>query len=131
MTAEFHTAKYVRKPFDVEAIQVTEENMEAVAFWCNGALCASDGVPPYVQVWVKRAQGQRQTQAYVGDWVLYSERGGFKVYLDKAFRKTFDLFEEVEEASEVKEDVFDEGDDILKRLVVRLAEEMNGLNKTA
>ena len=29
---------WMRKPFFVEAIQVTEENIEAIAEWCNGRL---------------------------------------------------------------------------------------------
>lgn len=92
------TSKYTRKPFEVEAIQVTAENMEQVAKWCRGQLRRSAGPggrnpQRYIKVPVKRFLTDRQTQAYVGDWVVTAiEEGakGFKVYTPKAFTKTFD-----------------------------------------
>jgi hypothetical protein len=101
MTIE--TQKFARKPFFVDAVQVTEENMEEVAKWCQGdiltdpkALTApetSGEENPYVKVRVHRPLSDKQTKAFVGDWVLYAGTG-FKVYTDKAFEKSF---EEVED----------------------------------
>jgi hypothetical protein len=81
------TTTYVRKPFEVEAVQVTEENMDAVSEWCNGNI--NPGNRPFIKVHVARALNDRQTKAYSGDWVLYAGTG-FKVYTDKAFGKTFE-----------------------------------------
>jgi hypothetical protein len=39
------TTKYVRKPFEVEAVQVTEENLEEVAQWCHGELQTEGSQP--------------------------------------------------------------------------------------
>lgn len=85
MTIE--TTKYVRKPFEVEAVQVTEENIEEVKDWCQGTLMSDNR--PFIKVRVARALNERQTKAYPGDWVLYAGTG-FKVYTSKAFHKTFE-----------------------------------------
>lgn len=86
--AEVNHTTYIRKPFEVEAVQVTEENLEAVRDWCNGALYLENEDRPYIKVWVARALNERQTKAYPEDWVLYAGTG-FKVYTDRAFRRTF------------------------------------------
>ena len=85
------TTKYVRKPFEVDAVLVTEANMEAVSEWCQGSLESDHR--PYIKVRVARALNERQTKAYPGDWILYAGTG-FKVYTAKAFHKTFQPAEE-------------------------------------
>lgn len=88
--------KHARKPFVVDAIQVTPENMAEVAEWCSGTLtnddpkAGTDAEPLFIQVDVNRALNVRQTKAYPGDWVLNLVGSGFKVYTDKAFKKSFD-----------------------------------------
>ena len=97
--------RYVRQPFYVDAVQVTSANMEAVAKWCNGdvrtsskpdrdvqnALEGGTGHTPerYIKVRVQRPANDRQTQAFVGDWILYAGTG-YKVYTDRAFQKSFE-----------------------------------------
>lgn len=86
------TTTYVRKPFEVEAVQVTEENIEAVAQWCDGKVLAEgddENPKAFIKVRVARALNERQTKAYLGDWVLYAGTG-YKVYTPKAFGKTFE-----------------------------------------
>lgn len=109
--------KYTRKPFEVEAVEVTAENMEQVSKWCRGQLRRSAGPggrnpQRYIKVPVKRYLNDRQTQAYVGDWVVTAiEEGtkGFKVYTPKAFAKTFDeivehMFEFLDRAAQREEE---------------------------
>jgi len=99
--------KFVRKPFSVEAVQVTEENMSEVALWCRGQIRTSvgkdgKGEQKYIKVNVKRALDDRQTMAYVGDWVVTAvnpNTRGFKVYTPKAFTQTFN--EQVDNMIEV------------------------------
>lgn len=99
-TIETHT--FQRKPFEVEAVQVTDENFEAIAAWCGGSIVTVQETPRpgmpaakrYIQVPVARPLSRRQTEAYVGDWVLYASKG-FKVYADRPFRKNFDSSTEV------------------------------------
>lgn len=85
------TQLFVRRPFDVEAVQVTKENMEEVAKWCDGRVqhtATREGPVAYIKVRVHRPLGVRQTQAFIGDWILYST--GYKVYLDEAFHASFE-----------------------------------------
>ena len=93
------TTKFTRKPFEVDAVQVTAENIEEVAKWCQGELTTDDG-QPCIKVRVLRALNPRQTMAFVGDWVLYAGTG-YKVYIDRAFKKAF--VEKTEELRTVKE----------------------------
>lgn len=96
------TEKFARKPFVVDGVQVTAENMQEVAEWCNSEVRevrqARKNQPEddrkeagtlYVKVRVLRPLSERQTMAFVGDWVLYAGTG-YKVYTNKAFRATFD-----------------------------------------
>lgn len=98
--------RYVRDPFYVDAVQVTSKNMEDVAKWCNGDIRTSAKGDPdlqtqldpttdktrvpekYIKVRVARPANDKQTMAYVGDWILYAGTG-YKVYTDGAFKKSF------------------------------------------
>ena len=83
------TAQYNRKPFTVDAIQVTAENMAQVSEWCNGDIREAKEGQPYIKVRVARPLNERQTRAFSGDWVLYAGTG-YKVYTNDAFKKCFD-----------------------------------------
>jgi hypothetical protein len=94
------TTTYKRKPIYVEAVKVTEENFTEVASWCQGAIVAKHGMTldnlrddktKHIKVRVVKPQKPRQTKAFVGDWVLYSEYHGYKVYTETAFRNAFEL----------------------------------------
>lgn len=93
------TTRYVRKPLYVDALQVTDENFVTVARWCFGEIVNSDETPvteeqavdpskQYIHVRVHNPKNPRQTKAFVGDWILYTERG-YKVYTTKAFLANF------------------------------------------
>lgn len=85
---------YVRRQFAVQAVQVTLDNLQEVAQWCNGTVM-HDGEKEgnfsrdYIKVRVQFPQNDEQTKARVGFWVVKQGRG-FKVYKDKAFRNTFE-----------------------------------------
>lgn len=83
------TKAYQRKPFIVQAVQVTLENMPAVVAWCGGNLRRDELHRPYIKVEVHRAANAKQTMAYEGDWVLISNTGA-RVYTDYAFNKSFE-----------------------------------------
>ena len=95
---------YTRKAFPVKGVQVTEENIEEVAKWCGGEVRTSvttvlseDGSPkgklerPIIKVSVVHPLNDRQTKAFLGDWVLESDYG-FKVYSQRAFNNSFEKF---------------------------------------
>lgn len=93
---DFATTHFVRKPFFVDGVRVTKENMDSVSLWCKGTLKQTepkvkDKKPsPYIEVEVHRPANDRQKRAFVGDWVLQAENG-FKVYTDQALRATFEV----------------------------------------
>lgn len=82
------TMKYIRKPFNIDAVQVTGQNLQEVAKWVDGDI-RTDDLGQYVKVRVHRPLNERQTKAYVGDWVLYAGTG-YKVYTQKAFSNSFE-----------------------------------------
>jgi hypothetical protein len=97
------TTKYVRKPLYVDAVQVTEENFADVARWCFGKIHNIDeseatAVEPskqFIEVQVNNPKTIRQRRAFLGDWILYTEKG-YKVYTTKAFTANFDKVEEAQ-----------------------------------
>lgn len=115
---EVSTTKYVRKPLYVEAVQVTSENFLDIVNWCQALVGVqgseagtetrpADGVEldpakHYIRIRVHNPQSQRQTKAFVGDWILYTEMG-YKIYTEKAFNDNFDPVEP-EERAKVLED---------------------------
>lgn len=89
------TTKYARKPFYVDAVRVTSANIEDVAAWAQGEVrkdTESGREIPYIHVRVFRPLDDRQTKAFIGDWVLYAGTG-YKVYTNKAFLNSFDKVE--------------------------------------
>lgn len=104
--------KYVRKPFAVEAVEVTKENIQEVAQWCGGKVMRHrrkdygyrEGFDQFIKVDVRKPLNERQTRAYYGDWILAAETGpspSFKVYTQQAFAGSFQ--KEVEEMVETVE----------------------------
>lgn len=88
------TKRYVRRPFYVQAVRVTSKNMRDVAAWCKGVIeLVNDSGHPrtqrFIRVDVLRPTTPRQTQAFIGDWVLQSGTS-FKVYTPKAFEDAFE-----------------------------------------
>lgn len=92
------TEKFMRKTFPIDAVQVTEENMEEVAQWCKGVIETtpaeiaeklSRDPEVWIRVKVHNPLDDRQTQAFVGDWVLYTNRS-YKCYRDRPFKRSFE-----------------------------------------
>jgi|RhiMetStandDraft_4_1073278.scaffolds.fasta_scaffold84086_2 hypothetical protein len=91
------TQRYIRKPLYVDAVRITAGNFEDIAAWCQGDIQQED-VPgkgmskKFIRVRVQNPKNPRQTKAFVGDWILYTETG-YKVYTVKAFHAAFDKVE--------------------------------------
>lgn len=84
-------SKFMRRPFEIDAVQVTTENYKEVMEWCHGTLeCVDEqeGNAPFIRVKVVRPANERQTQAFAGDWVLKYGKN-FKVYTPEAFEANF------------------------------------------
>lgn len=101
------TQKYVKQPLIVDAVRITNGNFEDIADWCQGDILHDEGSKKYIKVRVHNPKNPRQTKAFAGDWLLYTERG-YKVYTNKAFLASFDLVDE--SAIEEKKYPFQDGD---------------------
>lgn len=90
------TQKFVRKPVHVDAVRITRNNFEEVAKWCQGEILEDPhgrgSRRRYIHVRVHNPKNDRQKMAYVGDWLLYTDRG-YKIYTNKAFNQSFALAE--------------------------------------
>jgi hypothetical protein len=98
------TTKYIRKALYVDAVQITEENFSDLAAWCQGEIRTNseeelieklNGANPnahHIRVRVHNPKNIRQTKGFVGDWILYTDRG-YKVYTQKAFKAAFEKAE--------------------------------------
>src|SRR5438309_336479 len=107
---KLQTTQYLRKPLYVEAVQVTKHNFLDVAEWCQGEIrsvgddelvhreeleAAGNSFDPqlfFIRIRVHQPKNIRQTQAFVNDWLLYTNRG-YKIYTPKAFRASFEKVE--------------------------------------
>lgn len=89
------TTRYIRKPLYVEAIHITGHNIDEVSAWCDGTVQWEESPgnkgtgKKYIRVRVHNPMNPRQTKAFVGDWILYTEKG-YKIYTNKAFLAAFD-----------------------------------------
>jgi len=99
------TVQYVRKPLYVEAVQVTNDNFLDVVEWAQGLVGVQGSEPGteqkpaegvdldpsqhYIRIRVHQPQSPSQTKAFVGDWILYTDKG-YKIYKDRAFKANFD-----------------------------------------
>lgn len=85
-------AEYQRKPFTVQAVQVTVDNMQDVAEWCKGEIILEQHggrLVQYIKVDVPDARTERQKKAFIQDWVLKTD-SMVKCYSKKAFPNTFE-----------------------------------------
>lgn len=93
MSRSIETTQYLRKPLYVAAVRVTDANFDEMASWCQGEIQQDEingnGNRSYIRVRVHNPKSPRQTKAFVGDWLLYTERG-YKVYTNRAFHESFD-----------------------------------------
>jgi hypothetical protein len=88
------TQKYIRKPLYVDAVRITSDNFDEIVSWCQGEMQQDENTgKKFIKVRVQYPMNPRQTQAFVGDWLLYTDRG-YKVYTTKAFAAAFDKVEE-------------------------------------
>lgn len=97
MSEAIAPARFAKRIFYIEAIQVTSENMEQIAEWCKGKILRTRAKPeenypasPFIKVDVKNPRNPRQTRAFVNDWVIRDEDGRWRVYPNKAFKLAFD-----------------------------------------
>jgi hypothetical protein len=89
MTTAIEPDIYTKKPFDVEAYRITDENMEKLAAWCSGIVKTNREGKKYIHLDIPYARNIRQTMGFKGDWVVLTGTS-FKLYTNKAFLENFD-----------------------------------------
>lgn len=92
------TKQYTRKPFPVSAVQVTLQNIEEVAQWCNGTIeyrpTKMMGTITDLPVIRLKGLGDKDFEAALGFWVV-ELKGSFRSYKPAAFEGTFDELPQV------------------------------------
>lgn len=89
------TRRYIRKPLIVDAVRITEENIEEVAVSCGGRVLRSlDDRFSFIQVPMHRARHNTENEAGIGSWLLTmrpetSTRPTYRVYRNEAFERDF------------------------------------------
>jgi len=81
---------WTRNAFDVEAVKVTEYNMERVAEWTHGELTRTMSHNSRWYVLVDTARGSRlkQTKVFAGDWVVFAG-GQFRHYRHDSIKMVY------------------------------------------
>lgn len=79
---------FERTSFQVEAVQVNEDNAGEVAAWCEGTIITDADGSFYIKARTHNPRNEKQKRAYPTDWAVKTDVG-IKFYTDKAFRVSF------------------------------------------
>lgn len=82
---------WIRNSFEVHAVRITEMNLYAVSVWCDGTIhrTSKGEKEQYIRFGETRYNRIKETNAYIGDWILQSDNGEFKHYRDASFRLAY------------------------------------------
>lgn len=83
---------YVKKPVEIEAEEVTEDNVEKLAQWCNGVVNNND-LTAEKSISIYTLEGIMS--ARVGDYLIKGVNGEFYPCKPDIFAKTYDSTEDV------------------------------------
>lgn len=87
MPKHFEVQSYLRRPFIVQAVMVTEKNLDEVAVWCGGTV-NRETKRHYVEVPVSKVTNELQRRGFINHYVVKAERG-YRVYTYKTFHDNF------------------------------------------
>lgn len=94
------TQQFFRRPFDVNAVQVTPENAVEIAQWCKGKVTTAEYKLmgqvvklPAVLVPGNGPKKGKMVEALIGSWVT-EQNMNFRVYRDQQFHEQFNAFVE-------------------------------------
>lgn len=89
---------FVRKTFKVRAVQVTVDNIDEVAKWCEGEVRETSNGTRFIKI-IPKKQQRHQNQldtAFPGFWVLQT-KDMFRIYKDNSFPNSFEPIKSQEE----------------------------------
>ncbi|AWN05928.1 hypothetical protein SEA_CRICKO_64 [Streptomyces phage CricKo] len=83
--------KYSRRTFDVDAVQITDDNIEEVCLWIgpNFSVLVRDGKKCVLVPVLDRNKNPQKSVAFVGDWVTRNSKGEFAHHKSAKFRTIF------------------------------------------
>lgn len=85
-----NTEKWTKNSFDVEAVQVTAENIDEVAIWCGGRVFRSLSNPDNRYIHLHVIDGSRMMEAKIfPDFWIVSFEDEFRKYSDAEFKANF------------------------------------------
>ncbi|WP_224274014.1 hypothetical protein [Streptomyces sp. LS1784] len=87
-------ARYITNPTVVDAMQLTETNLQAVAEWCQQLGATPETQSYHFQPWALNFDAEHMTSGQIdsaseGDWVLHHEDGKFEVMNENQFEITY------------------------------------------
>ena len=92
------TEVWMRNASEVEAVQITEENLYLVAEWCGGRVLRIGGGHKFIRVGVVRDNEYREAKVRPGDWLVtiadelwHFKDEDFKADFIKKTEKSLDL----------------------------------------
>lgn len=92
----FETQQFVSQPYVVNAVQVTEDNLEELAAWCKGDVRTTGAGKTFRFTegtkYIKlpgRVSALRHSMAFAGDWLVVRDDGLFKLYTANNFPRHF------------------------------------------
>jgi hypothetical protein len=107
------TKKAVRKPFPINYVQVTLENIGEVATWCKGAVEKREqrmlGTTVELPVIKIKGQGDQRNKTFdatLGCYVV-EFKGSFRIYKPAQFDASFDLVPDTEDLMAMAQDAVD------------------------
>ena len=62
---------FTRNPFDVQAVQVSDENIDEIAAWCNGTV-ENRPKSRCIKLEIPDAKSSVRQHSFPGDWLLLS-----------------------------------------------------------
>lgn len=92
------TEKFIRKVRPVEAVKVTEDNIDEVAKWCGGLHIPAPGLAgetnklPYIHVAVNNPRDASDTKAFPDMWIIRVDFRRYLIMNNKRFRGSYESF---------------------------------------
>lgn len=86
-----------KKPVEVEARQLTKENLTEVRKWCGGTFAIEDVTDEVSQEYLTIKTVEGIMAADFGDYIIKGVNGEFYPCKPDIFHKTYEILEEVSE----------------------------------
>lgn len=80
-------ARYIHKPIEVLAVEVTEDNLEGVADWCNGNVFGSIDHDNSHFWHIASKEGDGSLVAFIGDFIVLEDEVFYSIPKEEFFER--------------------------------------------